>query len=70
VFAKDMRLIRKSGEDAGVPMTMVAAALGLADEAVAAGLSDQDYSVLIGHRLSRLGPGHPDLSRSGGEPCG
>ena len=70
LFAKDMRLIRKSGEDAGVPMTMVAAALGLADEAVAAGLSDQDYSVLIGHRLSHLGPGHPGLSLFDGEPCG
>ena len=63
VFAKDMRLIRQSGEDAGVPMTMVAAALGLADEAVTAGLAGQDYSVLIGHRLSRL-------CLSGGEPCG
>jgi 3-hydroxyisobutyrate dehydrogenase-like beta-hydroxyacid dehydrogenase len=65
VFAKDMRLIRESGEDGGVPMTMVASALGLAEQAVAAGLSDQDYSVLIGHRLSRLDPSHFN-----GESCG
>jgi 3-hydroxyisobutyrate dehydrogenase len=65
VFAKDMRLIRQSGEDAGVPMTMVAAALGLAEEAVTAGLADQDYSVLIGHRLSHLDSSHPD-----GGSCG
>ena len=58
VFAKDMRLIRQAGEDASMPMTMVAAALGLAEEAVTAGLSDQDYSVLIGHRLNHLRPGH------------
>jgi 3-hydroxyisobutyrate dehydrogenase len=65
VFAKDMRLIRQSGEDAGVPMIMVAAALGLAEEAITAGLADLDYSVLIGHRLSQL-----DRSQSGGESCG
>jgi 3-hydroxyisobutyrate dehydrogenase-like beta-hydroxyacid dehydrogenase len=65
VFAKDMRLIRQSGEDAGMPMTMVTAALGLAEEAVAASLADQDYSVLIGHRLRQPGP-----SRLDGEPCG
>jgi 3-hydroxyisobutyrate dehydrogenase-like beta-hydroxyacid dehydrogenase len=65
VFAKDMRLIRQSGEDTGMPMTMVTAALGLAEEAVTASLADQDYSVLIGHRLRQLGPGRP-----GGEPCG
>jgi 3-hydroxyisobutyrate dehydrogenase-like beta-hydroxyacid dehydrogenase len=62
VFAKDMRLIRQSGEDAGVPMTMVTAALEMAAEAVTAGLADRDYSVLIGHRLSLLNPD--------GEPCG
>lgn len=60
VFAKDMRLVRQAGEDAGVPMTMAAAALGLAEEAAAAGLSDLDYSALIGYRLSG-----PD-----GESCG
>ena len=59
VFAKDMRLVRQAGEDAGAPMTMAAAALGLAEEAAAAGLSDLDYSALIGYRLSG-----PD-----GEPC-
>jgi 3-hydroxyisobutyrate dehydrogenase len=60
LFAKDMRLVRRSGDDAAVPMTMVAAALALAEEAVTAGLAGSDYSVLIGHRLGR-----PD-----GEPCG
>jgi 3-hydroxyisobutyrate dehydrogenase len=60
VFAKDMRLVRQAGDDTGVPMTMAAAALGLAEEAVTAGLAGQDYSVLIGHRLGRLN----------GEPCG
>jgi 3-hydroxyisobutyrate dehydrogenase-like beta-hydroxyacid dehydrogenase len=59
-FAKDMRLVRQAGDDAAVPMTMVAAALGLAEEAVTAGLADLDYSALIGHRLSG-----PD-----GELCG
>jgi 3-hydroxyisobutyrate dehydrogenase-like beta-hydroxyacid dehydrogenase len=62
VFAKDMRLIRQSGEDAGVPMTMVTAALGMAAEAVTAGLAERDYSVLIGHRLSLL--------NLDGESCG
>lgn len=60
LFTKDMRLVRQAGDDAGVPMTMVTAALGLAEEAVTAGLADRDYSALIGHRLSRLD----------GEPCG
>jgi 3-hydroxyisobutyrate dehydrogenase len=60
VFAKDMRLVRQAADDAGVPMTMAAAALRLAEEAVAAGLSDLDYSALIGHRRGRLD----------GEPCG
>jgi 3-hydroxyisobutyrate dehydrogenase-like beta-hydroxyacid dehydrogenase len=60
LFAKDMRLVRQAGNDTGVPMTMAAAALGLAEEAVTAGLADLDYSVLIGHRLGRLG----------GERCG
>jgi 3-hydroxyisobutyrate dehydrogenase len=65
VFAKDMRLIGQSGEDTGMPMTMVAAALALAEQAVTAGLSDHDYSVLIGHRL-----GHLDRKDADGEPCG
>lgn len=56
VFAKDMRLVWQGGDDIGVAMTMAAAALGLADEAAAAGLADHDYSALIGHRL--------------GDPCG
>lgn len=60
VFAKDMRLVQQAGDDTGVPMTMVAAARALAEEAVRAGLSGLDYSVLIGHRLGRLD----------GEPCG
>ncbi len=60
VFAKDMRLIRQSGEEAGVPMTMVTAALEIAAEAVTAGLAERDYSVLIGHRLGLLD----------GESCG
>ena len=60
LFAKDMRLVRRSGDDAAVPMTMVAAALALAEEAVTAGLAESDYSVLIGHRLRRID----------GEPCG
>ena len=55
-----MRLIRQAGADTGVPMTMAAAALGLAAEAAAAGLADQDYSALIGYRLSG----------ADGEPCG
>jgi 3-hydroxyisobutyrate dehydrogenase len=60
VFVKDMRLIRRAGDDTGVPMAMVAAALGLAEEAVMAGLGGCDYGVMIGYRL-----GGPD-----GEPCG
>jgi 3-hydroxyisobutyrate dehydrogenase len=60
LFAKDMQLACQAGRDAGVPMTMVAAALGLAEEAVTAGLADLDYSALIGYRLGRLD----------GEPCG
>jgi 3-hydroxyisobutyrate dehydrogenase-like beta-hydroxyacid dehydrogenase len=59
-FAKDMRLIRQAGDDAGAPMAMVMAALGLAEEAVTAGLADLDYSALLGYRLSR----------PGGELCG
>jgi 3-hydroxyisobutyrate dehydrogenase-like beta-hydroxyacid dehydrogenase len=59
-FAKDMRLIRQAGDDAGAPMAMVKAALGLAEEAVTAGLADLDYSALLGYRLSR----------PGGELCG
>jgi 3-hydroxyisobutyrate dehydrogenase len=60
LFTKDMQLVRQSGDDAGVPMTMVVAALGLAEEAVAAGLADLDYSAVIGHRLGQLD----------GETCG
>ena len=48
LFAKDMRLVRQAGDDTGTPMTMVAAALGLAEDAVAAGLADSDYSALVG----------------------
>lgn len=53
LFAKDMRLVRQAGQDAGTPMTMAMAALRLAEDAVAAGLADLDYSALIGHRLGR-----------------
>jgi 3-hydroxyisobutyrate dehydrogenase-like beta-hydroxyacid dehydrogenase len=53
LFAKDMLLARQAGDEAGTPMTMVAAALGLAEDAVAAGLSGLDYSALIGHRLGQ-----------------
>lgn len=60
LFVKDMLLARQAGEEAGLPMTIVAAALGLAEGAVAAGLAALDYSALVGHRL-----GHVD-----GEPCG
>jgi len=60
LFAKDMRLVRQAGRDAGTPMTMVAASLGLAEEAVTAGLANLDYSALIGYRLGRRGS----------EPCG
>ncbi len=60
LFAKDMRLVRQAGEDAEVPMTMATAALGLAEEAITAGLAGLDYSALIGYRT-----GHLD-----GEPCG
>jgi 3-hydroxyisobutyrate dehydrogenase len=60
VFAKDMRLVTQAGNDAGVPMTMAAAVLALAEEAVTAGLAGQDYSVLIGHLLGGLD----------GVPCG
>jgi 3-hydroxyisobutyrate dehydrogenase-like beta-hydroxyacid dehydrogenase len=75
VFAKDMRLIRQAGDDAGMSMTMVAAALGLAEEAVTGGLADLDYSVLIGHLLDHLDPSHHDLSHHdlsqlGGGSCG
>lgn len=60
LFAKDMGLIRQAGDDAGIPMTMVAAALRLAEEAAAAGLADLDYSALIGHLIGRID----------GETCG
>lgn len=80
VFAKDMRLIRQAGDDTGVPMTMVTAALGLAEDAVTAGLAGRDYSVLIGHRLRHLDPaefgtgdrdpGHLDPDHLDGESCG
>ena len=54
LFAKDMRLARLAGEAAGAPMTMVAAALALAEDAVAAGLADLDYSALVGYRLGHI----------------
>ncbi len=53
LFAKDMLLVRQAGDEAGTPMTMVAAALRLAEDAVATGLGDLDYSALIGHRLGQ-----------------
>lgn len=54
VFAKDMRLVWQAGDGTGMAMTMAAAALGLAEEAAAAGLADHDYSALIGHRIGDL----------------
>jgi 3-hydroxyisobutyrate dehydrogenase-like beta-hydroxyacid dehydrogenase len=49
LFAKDLRLARQAGDAAGTPLSMVTAALRLAEEAVAAGLAEQDYSALIGY---------------------
>jgi len=48
-FGQDMRLVERAGEAHGLAMTMAAAARRRADDAVAAGLADLDYSVLVGH---------------------
>ncbi len=48
-FGKDMRLVERAGQERGVPMRMAATARELADEAVAAGLGQFDYSVLVEH---------------------
>jgi len=48
-FRRDMRLVEQAGGEHGLAMTMAAAARRRADEAVAAGLADLDYSVLVAH---------------------
>lgn len=48
LFAKDMRLVLESAQESGVAMPIAAAALALADSAIADGLGPLDYSVLVG----------------------
>lgn len=69
LFAKDMRLARQAGDDAGTPMAMVTAALALAEEAVAAGLAEEDYSALVGYRIGHVSPGLTGTGLAGTGPC-
>lgn len=53
-FHRDMALVERTAGD--LPMTMAAAARLRAEAALAAGLGDRDYSVLVAHAL-RTDPG-------------
>jgi 3-hydroxyisobutyrate dehydrogenase len=56
-FGKDMRLVEEAGEARGLAMTMAASARRRAEQAVAAGLADRDYSVLVAHVRGTAGCG-------------
>jgi 3-hydroxyisobutyrate dehydrogenase-like beta-hydroxyacid dehydrogenase len=54
LFAKDMRLAMGMAAENGTRLRLAGEALLLAEEAVAAGFGDQDYSALIEHLTSQV----------------